>query len=75
MNSPDRVLTRQVFELHGVTTLLLPARIGLHVAAALYHHFILRDDVLRRRARYGDPDSAGLIDREDGIPLFRVAIL
>jgi cytochrome b561 len=42
----DRVLTRQVFEPHGVTARLLLARIGLHVAAALYHHFVRKDEVM-----------------------------
>jgi cytochrome b561 len=42
----DRVLAGPVFKLHGVTALLLLALIGLHVAAALYHHFIRKDEVM-----------------------------
>lgn len=42
----NRPLARQIFWLHGWTALLLLALIGLHVAAALYHHFVRRDAVL-----------------------------
>jgi cytochrome b561 len=41
-----RPLGRQVFQVHGLISLLLLALIGLHVAAALYHHFVRRDGVL-----------------------------
>ena len=33
---------------HGVLASVLVAVVVLHVAAALKHHFVLRDDVLRR---------------------------
>lgn len=33
---------------HGVLALILIGLLVLHVGAALYHHFIRRDDVLRR---------------------------
>ena len=33
---------------HGVLACVLVAVVVLHVAAALKHHFVLRDDVLRR---------------------------
>jgi len=42
----DRALAHQVFQVHGWTALLLLALIGLHMAAALYHHFVRRDEVL-----------------------------
>jgi cytochrome b561 len=42
----DRVLARQIFQLHGMTALLLLALFGLHVAAALYHHFVRKDEVM-----------------------------
>jgi len=44
--SPDRPLARQVFHLHGLAATLLLVLIGLHVAAALFHHVIRRDEVL-----------------------------
>jgi len=44
----DRDLRKAVGELHELTanTLLIVA--GLHAAAALLHHFVMKDDVLRR---------------------------
>ena len=33
---------------HGIVAKLLIALIALHVAAALYHHFVRRDGLLRR---------------------------
>lgn len=41
-----RPLARQVFQVHGWIALLLLAVIGVHVAAALYHHLVRRDEVL-----------------------------
>lgn len=37
-------------DVHGVLAWVMLGLIGLHVAAALYHHFLLRDGVLRRMA-------------------------
>tara|TARA_R110000868_G_scaffold42158_21_gene143101 strand:+ start:10413 stop:10940 length:528 start_codon:yes stop_codon:yes gene_type:complete len=34
--------------LHGLNAWIITALIGLHVVAALYHHFILKDNVLKR---------------------------
>jgi cytochrome b561 len=42
----NRTLGRQVFQVHGVVGMILLALIGLHIGAALYHHFILKDGVL-----------------------------
>jgi cytochrome b561 len=42
----SRPLARQVFQAHGVVASSLLALVCLHVAAALYHHFIRRDEVL-----------------------------
>jgi cytochrome b561 len=42
----DRVLAREIFQLHGVTALLLLALIALHVAAALYHQVVRKDEVM-----------------------------
>jgi superoxide oxidase len=42
----NRALSRQIFALHGTVALLLLALIGLHACAALYHHFVRRDEVL-----------------------------
>lgn len=37
-------------DVHGALAWVMLGLIGLHVAAALYHHFLLRDGVLRRMA-------------------------
>jgi superoxide oxidase len=42
----DRALAGQVFQAHGWIALLLLSLIGLHAAAALYHHFVRKDEVL-----------------------------
>ncbi|HZK88798.1 MAG TPA: cytochrome b [Stellaceae bacterium] len=42
----DRPLARQLHDLHALTANVLLIVIGMHAAAALYHHFIRRDDVL-----------------------------
>ncbi|MDO9125791.1 cytochrome b [Parvibaculum sp.] len=34
--------------LHGVNGFLLTALVAVHILAALYHHFIVRDNVLKR---------------------------
>ena len=43
---PDKSLAHRIFQLHGWTALTLLALIGMHIAAALYHHFVRRDAVL-----------------------------
>jgi cytochrome b561 len=42
----DRPFARQLHDLHELTANALLVVIGLHAAAALFHHFIRRDDVL-----------------------------
>lgn len=37
-------------DVHGVLAWVVLALIGLHIVGALYHHFVLRDGVLRRMA-------------------------
>ncbi len=44
----DRSLIRQLGGLHGTAANALLILAGLHAAAALFHHFILRDTTLRR---------------------------
>jgi cytochrome b561 len=45
--APNRRLSGQIFALHGIVALLLLAPIFMHACAALYHHCVLRDGVLR----------------------------
>jgi cytochrome b561 len=42
----DRLLARQLLEMHHMIGLLLLGLIALHASAALYHHFWRRDDTL-----------------------------
>lgn len=46
--APDPALAGQLEELHGSIGEFFYWVIGLHVVAALYHHWIRRDDTLRR---------------------------
>jgi cytochrome b561 len=46
--TPRTDLARFGHELHEIGGTVFLVLIGLHVAAALYHHFVQRDDVLRR---------------------------
>jgi cytochrome b561 len=43
----DKLLAKQAMAAHEFVGYLLLALIALHAAAALFHHFIRRDDVLR----------------------------
>ena len=43
---PDKVLAKQAMTAHEVIGYLLLALIAMHAAAALFHHFIRRDEVL-----------------------------
>jgi cytochrome b561 len=45
--APDRVLARQLFMAHDFVAKILSGLIALHVVAALFHHFVRSDDVLR----------------------------
>ncbi|HHV7519066.1 TPA: cytochrome b [Burkholderia orbicola] len=48
--SPDKALRPTIKEAHELIGNAFYFVIGLHALAALYHHFIRRDDVLRRMA-------------------------
>jgi cytochrome b561 len=45
---PDRVFSDQVFVVHRAIGYLIALLVCAHVAAALFHHFVRRDDVLLR---------------------------
>lgn len=45
---PDEALSETLVNLHGIGGNLLAVLVIIHVAAALRHHFMLKDDVLRR---------------------------
>jgi cytochrome b561 len=48
ISGANRAASDIVFSVHRLGAFLLLALVALHVAAALYHHFIRRDGVLRR---------------------------
>jgi cytochrome b561 len=56
--APDRVLARQLFMAHDFVAKLLLGLIALHVVAALFHHFIRSDDVLRTMLPRRRPPSS-----------------
>jgi len=39
--------------LHGINAWILAALVALHIGAALYHHFVLKDNVLKRMLPFG----------------------
>src|SRR5262249_52871709 len=60
--TPDRNLARLLFTAHGLVARCLLGLIALHVAAALFHHFVRGDDVLVAmlpRRRPPRTDTAG----------------
>lgn len=46
--SPDKGMSKQVFWMHALGAYSIMVLIAMHVGAALYHHFVRGDDVLRR---------------------------
>jgi cytochrome b561 len=46
--TPDKALVDTSFELHEVLAITLIVLFSIHVLAALYHHYIRKDDILRR---------------------------
>ena len=57
--SPDKRLDKTLGHLHGLLGNVLLGGIGLHAAAALYHHFVRRDDILRGMIR---GDARAIVD-------------
>ncbi len=51
--TPDRAIARSIKGLHSLYTNGILIVAGLHALAALWHHFIRRDAVLRRMLPYG----------------------
>ncbi|WHZ18055.1 MAG: Cytochrome b561 [Rhodanobacteraceae bacterium] len=58
---PDKVLGENLEEIHETIGTIGYYLVGLHAAAALFHHYFLRDDTLLRmlpwRARSRNPES------------------
>jgi len=52
MVARDRALTRVFHNIHEISAWVLLALITVHASAALFHHFVLRDGVLRAMLPY-----------------------
>lgn len=48
---PDKALSRQIKDVHETVATIGYFAIGLHAAAALFHHYVLKDNTLRRMWR------------------------
>ncbi len=48
LTAPDKALAGAVEEVHETLAVAGYGLVGLHAAAALFHHYVLRDGVLRR---------------------------
>lgn len=46
--SPDKALGKRLEDLHEVIGSIGYVFVGLHASAALFHHYVMRDDTLRR---------------------------
>jgi cytochrome b561 len=46
--TPDKAFAETILAYHGIAGLVLAGLIGMHVGAALFHHFVRKDNVLRR---------------------------
>jgi cytochrome b561 len=55
LGDPGSAFGRQMGDVHGVLAWVLLALISLHVVAALFHRFVLRDHVLQRMLPGGGP--------------------
>ena len=44
----DEALNELIGDLHGIFPIVILVLLGIHILAALYHHFWLKDDTLRR---------------------------
>lgn len=49
----NKALADAAFDIHGTTAIILIVLISLHALAALYHHFIRKDDILVRMLPHG----------------------
>lgn len=48
LTGPDKALEEAAKEVHEATAYILLALLALHVGAALWHHFVRRDEILTR---------------------------
>jgi cytochrome b561 len=48
LTGPDKALKEIAGEVHEVSVILLLVVLAVHIGAAVWHHFKLRDSVLKR---------------------------
>lgn len=58
--APDKALGKSLEDIHEAIGILGYWLIGLHAAAALFHHYLMRDDTLRRMLPW--TGSAGAVE-------------
>ena len=57
--APDRALREPLILLHNVLAVTLAILFAVHAGAALYHHFVLKDNVARRMLPFMAPRPGG----------------
>ncbi len=62
--SKSDALYRAMVEVHAALTIFLGLTVALHIAGALKHHLLLRDDTLRRMLPGGSPETSTDLTRD-----------
>jgi len=57
--APDRALGESLVRLHHILGFAFAVLIGIHIAAALYHHVVVKDDIARRMLPLMRPRGGG----------------
>jgi|SRR6266850_386016 len=55
--APDKELAESMEEVHKTLAWILGGAVSIHILAALRHHFVLKDDVLKRMLPAKEPRS------------------
>jgi cytochrome b561 len=63
LSEPGSTFGHEMGDVHGILAWVLFALIGLHVVAALFHRFVLKDHVLQRMLPHAGPSSNEVRDR------------
>jgi cytochrome b561 len=63
LSEPGSAFGHKMGGVHGTLAWVLFALIGLHVVAALFHRFVLKDDVLQRMLPHAGPSRDQVRDR------------
>jgi cytochrome b561 len=63
LSEPGSAFGHEMGDVHGILAWVLFALIGLHVVAALFHRFVLKDHVLQRMLPHAGPSRDQVRDR------------